>query len=57
MELEFLKLEFHFKLKFHKLKFQKGGRLLNISQIVVKKLHIFPNSGIWPFWPCFLTIE
>ena len=41
MELEFLKLEFHFKLKFHKLKFQKGGRLLNISQIVVKHYIFF----------------
>ena len=33
---EFLKLEFHVLLEFHKLKFKKGERLLNISQIVVK---------------------
>ena len=40
-ELEFLGLKLHGKLKFHKFEFQKGGKLLNI----------FPNSGIWSFWP------
>ena len=34
-ELNFMELELHGKLKFHKFEFQKGGRLLNISQIVV----------------------
>ena len=40
-ELEFLGLKLHDKLKFHKLEFQRGGKLLNI----------FPNSVIWSFWP------
>ena len=30
MELEFLELEFYVKLKFHKFKFQKSDKLLNI---------------------------
>ena len=34
-ELEFMKLELYDKLKFHKLEFQKDGRLLNILQVVV----------------------
>ena len=35
-EIDFHKLEFHVKFEFRKLKFQKGGKLLNISQIVIK---------------------
>ena len=31
-KLEYLELEFHDKLKFHKLEFQKDGKLLNILQ-------------------------
>ena len=34
-ELEFIELGLHGKLKFHKLEFQKSGKLLNISQTVV----------------------
>ena len=36
IELRCLKLEFHVKLEFLKLDFQKGGKLLNIFQTVVK---------------------
>jgi len=31
IELDFLKLELHRKLEFHKLEFKKGDRLLKIS--------------------------
>ena len=34
-EIKFVKLEFNDKLEFHKLEFQKGIRLPNISQTVV----------------------
>ena len=34
-ELEFMELKLHGKVKFHKLEFQKRGRLLNISQTMV----------------------
>ena len=34
--LDFLKLEFHVKLKFQKLKFKQNDTLLNISQTVIK---------------------
>ena len=36
MEIDFLKLEFNVKLEFLKLKFQKSGTLLDISQTLVK---------------------
>ena len=35
MEPEFVKLELHGKLEFHKLKFKKNGRFLIISQTVI----------------------
>ena len=34
-ELEFLELKLHGKLEFYNIEFQKGNKLLNISQIVV----------------------
>ena len=34
-ELEFMKLEYHGKLEFPKLKYSKSGRFLHISEIVV----------------------
>ena len=34
-ELKFIELKLHGKVKFHKLEFQKRGRLLNISQTVI----------------------
>ena len=34
-KLEFMELELHSKLGFHKLEFQKDGKLLNILHIVV----------------------
>ena len=45
-KLEYLKLEFHDKFKFHKLEFQKDGKLLNILQTMIDLLY-FPK--IWPF--------
>ena len=35
IELEFLELEFHGKLEFHILEFQKGSKSLHIFKIVV----------------------
>ena len=47
-KLEYLELEFHSKLKFHKLEFQKSGKLLNILQTMID-LYIFSqNMAIWP---------
>ena len=42
-ELEYHELEYHGKLDFHKIEFQKSGRLLNISQIVVDPYN-FPKQ-------------
>ena len=51
--LEFIELEYHGKLDFHKIKFQKSGRLLNISQIVVHP-YIFSQIVVYgQFGPLF----
>ena len=47
-KLEYLELEFHGKLEFYKLEFQKDGKLLNILQTMID-LYIFSqNMAIWP---------
>ena len=42
-ELEFLGLKLHDKLKFHKLEFQRGGKLLNIFPKTVLYGHFGPK--------------
>ena len=55
-KLEYLELEFHSKLKFHKLEFQKSDKLLNILQTMID-LYIFSqNMAIWPI-NSFLQFE
>ena len=53
-ELEFLGRKLHGKLKFHKLEFQKGGRLLNISQTVVDP-YIFSQIVVYAILAIFFT--
>ena len=48
-QLEFLKLEFHIKLEFHKLAFQKSDKLLNILKIVVDCKIFWPKMVVGHF--------
>ena len=52
--LEFIELEYHGKLDFDKIKFQKSGRLLNISQIVVDP-YIFSQIVVYAILAIFFT--
>ena len=51
-KLKFLYLELHGRFEFHKLEFQKGGRLLNISQTVVDP-YIFSQIVVYAILATF----
>ena len=66
MVLEFMELKYHGKLNFGKIEFQKNGKLLNISQIIVdciifsKKMvfgHFGRKGGKGYFFSMFSVFE
>ena len=56
-----MELEYHLELNFSKLEYQKSGRSIHISEIVVYSyiyiyIYIFMNSGRKPFGPITLVL-